>query len=183
MVWNARSGKFEPGDQVLVLLPTSTSKFLSQWQGLYEVLKPIRQVDYLITMHDRWNKRRVFHVNMLKQFHSPTAVNSNVLVDETGQTSVGSELLDEEIPSWNSHHNGNPKTGEQLSGLQQSNMWKLLNEFVDVLQDKPGRTSTVEHTIDTGTASPVGLPPYRVPHAYRDMVESQLKKYAREWHY
>ena len=59
--------------------------------------------------------------------------------------------------------------------MQQSNLWKLLSEFVDVLQDKPGSTSTVEHTIDTGITSPVHLPPYRVPHAYRDMVESELK--------
>ena len=28
---NARTRKFEPGDQVLVLLPTSTSKLLAQW--------------------------------------------------------------------------------------------------------------------------------------------------------
>ena len=47
--------------------------------------------------------------------------------------------------------------------------------FVDVLQDKPGSTSTVEDTIDTGTANPVRLPPYRVPHVYGDMVESELK--------
>ena len=72
---------------------------------------------------------------MFKQFHSPTAVNLNFLVDETAQTSVESELLEEEIPSWNSHHNGNLKTGEQLSELQLSNLQKLLNEFefVDVL--------------------------------------------------
>ena len=112
---------------------------------------------------------------MLKQFHSPVAVKSNFLVDETGQTSMESKLLDEEIPSWNSHRNGNIKTGEQLSELQQSDLKKLLSEFGDVLQDKPGSTSTVEHTIDTGTASPIHLPPYRVPHAYRDMVESELK--------
>ena len=139
------------------------------------MLKPIEEVDYLIKMHDRWNKRRVFHVYRLKQFHSPSVVNSNFLVDDTGQTSVESELVEEEIPSWNTQHNDNPKTGEQLSELQQSNLWKLLNEFFDVLQDKPGKTSTVEHTIDTGTANPVYLLPYRVPHAYRDMVESELK--------
>ena len=33
----------------------------------------------------------------------------------------------------------------------------------------------MKHTIDTGTASPVRLPPYRVPRAYRDMMESELK--------
>ena len=54
---NARSCKFEPRDQVLVLLPTSTSKLLAQWQGPYEVLKPIGEVDYLISIHDRQNKR------------------------------------------------------------------------------------------------------------------------------
>ena len=54
---NARSRKFEPGDQVLVLLPTSTSKLLAQWQGAYEIVKPIGDVDYLINMHDRWIKR------------------------------------------------------------------------------------------------------------------------------
>ena len=126
-------------------------------------------------MHDRWNKRRVFYVNMLKQFPSPVAVNSNFLIDETGQTSVESELLGEEISSWNVYHNGSSKTGEQLSELQKSNLQKLLSEFVDVLQDKPGSTSTVEYPNDTGKPSPVHLPPYRVPHAYRDMVESELK--------
>ena len=54
---NARSCKFQPGDQVLVLLPTSTSKLLAWWQGPYEVIKPIGEVDYLINMHDRRNKR------------------------------------------------------------------------------------------------------------------------------
>ena len=33
---NARVREFLPGDQVLVLLPTATSKLLAQWQGPYE---------------------------------------------------------------------------------------------------------------------------------------------------
>ena len=92
---NARSRKFEPGDQVLVLSPTSTSKLLAQWQGPYEVVKPIGEVDYLINMHDRRNKRRLFHVNMLKQFHSPAVVDSSFLVDDTVEASVERELSDE----------------------------------------------------------------------------------------
>ena len=172
---NARSCKFEPGDQVLVLLPTSTSKLLAQWQGPYEVVKPIGEVDYLINMHDRRNKRRVFHVNMLKQFHSPTVVDSSFLVDDTVEASVERELSDE-ILSWNSQQTEQPKIGEQLSAIQQSDLQKLLDEFTDVLQFKPGRTTMVEHTINTGTACPVRLPPYRVPHAYREMVELELKE-------
>ena len=67
------------------------------------------------------------------------------------------------------------KLGSNSSELQLSNLWKLLSEFVDVLQDKPGSTSVVKHTFDTGTASPVHSPPYRVSHAYTNMVESELK--------
>ena len=38
---NARQREFQPGDHVLVLLPTTTSKLLAQWQGPYEVVKRI----------------------------------------------------------------------------------------------------------------------------------------------
>ena len=34
----------------------------------------------------------------------------------------------------------------------------------------------MEHTINTGTATPVCKPPYRVSHAYREMVEAELKE-------
>ena len=43
-----------------------------------------------------------------------------------------------------------------------------------MLQAKPGKTSLVEHCIDTGNASPIRRPPYRVPHAYRDSVKAEL---------
>jgi len=69
---NARQREFKQGDQVIVLPPTSTSKLLSQWQGPYKVLKCVGVLDYLINMHDRQRKRRVFHVEMLKLFHCPT---------------------------------------------------------------------------------------------------------------
>ena len=34
---NAHSREFNPGDQVLVLLPSSTNKLWAQWQGPYEI--------------------------------------------------------------------------------------------------------------------------------------------------
>ena len=111
----------------------------------------------------RQNKRRVFHVNMLKQFHSPTVVDSSFLVDDTVEASVERELSDE-ILAWNSQQTGEPKIGAQLSAIQQSDLQKLLDEFTDVLQFKPGRTAViVEHTVNTRTARTVCLPPYRVP--------------------
>ena len=97
------------------------------------------------------------------------------------EPSVENELLDDKIPWWKSCQEGQPKIGEQLcisyvSATQRSNLQKLLHEFADVLQDKPGRTTIVEHTINTGTANPIRKPPYRVPHSYREMVKTELKE-------
>ena len=51
-----------------------------------------------------------------------------------------------------------------------------VEEFPDVLSAKPGRTALIKHTITTKDANPVKLPSYRLPHAYRDTVRSELKE-------
>ena len=56
---NVRDRSFEAGDQVLVLLPTSTSKLTAQWQGPYQVLSRVGSVNYLVHMSDRKKKRQV----------------------------------------------------------------------------------------------------------------------------
>ena len=43
---NARERQIEPGAQVLVLLPTETSKLLAQWHGPYSVLCQLSSVNY-----------------------------------------------------------------------------------------------------------------------------------------
>ena len=68
----ARLREFERGDPVLVLLPTTADKLMAQWQGPYQVLAREGKVTYLVDMHDRKKRRRVFHVNMLKAFHVRT---------------------------------------------------------------------------------------------------------------
>ena len=67
----ARHREFTPEDQVLVLLPTATSKLLAQWQGPYQVLSRVGKVNYLVDMHDRRKRRRIFHVNMLRPWYVP----------------------------------------------------------------------------------------------------------------
>ena len=37
-----------------------------------------------------------------------------------------------------------------------------------------------EHKIDTGTARPVRLPPYRLPQAYRSTVQGEIQEMLRE---
>ena len=70
---NARERFFHPGDYVLVLMPTSPSKLAAQWQGPYRIVGAVGKVNYRVYMHDRRKRERIFHVNMLKKWHSPSA--------------------------------------------------------------------------------------------------------------
>ena len=61
----ARERSFQPGDQVLVLLPTTTNKLMAEWQGQYHITKRVGEVDYQVYMHNRREKNHLLHMNML----------------------------------------------------------------------------------------------------------------------
>uniref|UniRef100_A0A8C9TDM7 Gypsy retrotransposon integrase-like protein 1 n=1 Tax=Scleropages formosus TaxID=113540 RepID=A0A8C9TDM7_SCLFO len=52
----------------------------------------------------------------------------------------------------------------------------LLRDFEYLFSGKLGKTSLVAHIIDTGTAKPVCLPPYRASPAKRKIIEEQISK-------
>ena len=167
----ARQREFTAGDQVLVLLPTSTSKLLAQWQGPYSVLKRVGRINYQVDMHDRRKRKRIFHVNMLRSWHAPEA--TGYYCEDFTDTDQ------DDVPVWNegSESSGveQPSFGEQLSAGQRAEVEALLEEHSDVMRNYPGRTMLAEHHIRTGDSRPVRLPPYRLPHAYRETVKKELQ--------
>ena len=50
----------------------------------------------------------------------------------------------------------------------------MLTQYLKVIQDTPGKTTWIEHTIVTTDSSPVRLPPYRLPYAYREPVKAEI---------
>ena len=169
---NARERAFQPGEHVLVLLPTSTHKLLAKWQGPYPVKRRISSVTYEVDMFDKQKCRRIFHINMLRKWHAPTAL--NLWAEEETEP-----LEDSELPLWRedpSESESMPTISERLSSSQKEQLRQLREEFADVMRDQPGRTTLAEHQIETGSARPVRLPPYRLPHAYRESVKKELKE-------
>lgn len=67
-----------------------------------------------------------------------------------------------------------------LTSDQQDELQNLLKEFSHVLQNLPGRTSLTEHSIVTGSAHATRQPPYRLPHAYRNVVLQELREMEEE---
>ena len=162
---SARKREFMEGDQVLVLLPTVTNKLMAKWQGPYCVKAKVTPVTYEIDMSDKKKRQRIFHVNMLKGWNTPTTMCLSAEEMEDG----------EEIPLWK-EESEEPKINEKLTQKQKKELDALRTEFGDVMSDLPGKTEMVEHRIETGDAKPVRLPPYRLPHAYRDIVKKELEE-------
>ena len=57
---NTRDRELKPGDEVLVLLPTSSNKLFVQWQGPYYVLRKTGKVNYEIDMKDKKKRKKSF---------------------------------------------------------------------------------------------------------------------------
>ncbi len=68
---------------------------------------------------------------------------------------------------------------EGLERKERTQLHALLEEFADVIATgsaELGRTTLVRHTIDTGDAAPVRLPPRRLPSNRREEVCQMLDK-------
>ena len=167
--WYNRTAKertLKPGDRVLVLLPTASSKLLAQWQGPYEVVKLVGKANYLVEMHDR-QKRKVLHVNMLKKWNEP--VSSGYFVSEAANG-------EEEMKVWTSDggEDGEPIVGSQLTANQTSDLTDLLKRHRWSLTKTPGCISITVHKIDSEDSAPIHLPPHRLHHAYWELVKKEL---------
>ena len=109
MVCKEASSRWET---LLVLLPTSTrSKLLASWQRPYQITKRVGLVNYMyqVDMHDKRKRFRIFHVNMLKEYHLRPPMHTNCFNDEEGTEEEG------EVPLWNDITKEQPKTGRHAS--------------------------------------------------------------------
>ena len=67
-------------------------------------------------------------------------------------------------------------SGRILEAKQVKELLEILNKYQDVLSDRPGMMKDVEHSIDTGNATPIRSLPYRLCPAWRQKVWEELKK-------
>ena len=163
MFWSA-------GEQVLLLLPDCTKKFLRKWQGPFTVKRRIGQVNYEIVM-DNQGHTKVFHFNLLKKWHSRVADQepcSYLCLEEEedgGLTDRGS-----------SGHKLEIITGSNLTARQSKQLHELLEQFPRVLSTQTGKTTLINHHILTTDCAPIWLRPYKIPHAYREEVLKELNE-------
>lgn len=169
----ARERVFEPGQQVLLLLPNSDSKLLAKWQGPYQVTKRLGKVTYELHMPDRKKKHQTFHVNLLKEFLVPP----QQPVPQPALQSVKQQFLvrvvkDEEEGEQFFPTNTEPGSValSHLQHSQQEDIRPLLDP--KLFQEKPGFTTLVQHKVHLRENAPPRRKFYRIP----ERLVPQLKK-------
>ncbi len=158
-----REMNLQQGDEVLLLLPSSTKKFVAQWQGPYRVIRRIGKVNYEIEMADKGGRKQIFHINHLRKWHDRVCQVNAVIEDGDGI----------EEYQWSNKHA--MRLGCHLSPDQQRESQQLIRAFPQVTKDAPGQTHGIFHKIRTTDNIPVRQKPYRIPQAYRKQVMKELE--------
>ncbi|XP_061882697.1 uncharacterized protein LOC133633908 isoform X2 [Entelurus aequoreus] len=157
---------FLPGEKVFVLLPTSSSKLLAEWQGPFVVSRQIGDVDYEVRRCGRGLATQIYHLNLLKRWIEAEPVSMVTAIAE-------SEELGPEVPP--SPRPFPLRCDDHLTPSERADVASLPQRFADVFSPLPGRTNLTQHHIETSPGVTVRSLPYRLPEHKRKVVGEELK--------
>ena len=150
---------FRPGEMVLVLIPTAECKFLAKWQGPYEVVDRVGEVNYRVRQPGRRKPTQLYHVNLLKLWRTSTSPPTQTPLVPAARCEIP------EVP-----------VGDDLSPAQKQDLDEVVIQHQDVFSEIPGRTTASQHDIKTTPGVTVRVPPYRVPEARRDAIREEVAR-------
>ena len=178
--------KFQPGDKVLVLLPTDHNKLLMQWKGPYEVSAVVGTNDYKVKVRD---KLKVYHANLLKKYiereedleEAPSAIAEGLVTNvpctgEVSKIEVPPDTDDDgdflEIGRYVAKESiADVKTCPGLNDTDRAEFLDLAEEFSSLFTEAPGTTNLVQHYINLTSDEPVRSKPYPVPYSMRESLK------------
>ncbi len=91
-----RLRNFAPGDKVLVLLPTSSSKLLAKWQGPFEVTRRVGDLNYEVIRMDQSGAPQTYHLSLLKKWSEVEPV----MLAISGEDDLGPEVNTKKTLNW-----------------------------------------------------------------------------------
>ncbi|XP_033728194.1 uncharacterized protein LOC117317492 [Pecten maximus] len=178
----------EPGQKVLILLPTKRNKLLMQWRGPYTIEERRGTMDYRVNVD---GKVKTLHANLLRRYVERVNTQSSAVVTEPGVLSVvcasivtddtGSDNEDvserqlETTPSpIRKESVDDVKVSDQLDQTQRRQIRDILSNYSDVLTDVPGKTTLVEHEIRLTTDDPVRVKGRVLPFHMKETIRREM---------
>ncbi len=163
----AQPREFQPGDRVMVLVPTAACKFLATWQGPYTVLEKVGPVTYRIRQPGRRRLEQLYHVNLLKKWVG------------TRDQIVALACTEPVVVDTNPH----------LSAAQKGELQHLIGQLSDVFSPLPGLQTDASDTglgavmsqIQEGEEHPVLYISRKLTPAERDYATVEKEALAVKW--
>ena len=167
----ARTRTFHPGDKVLALLPINGNPLQAKYCGPYTVAKKTSDVDYVINTPGQRKSKRLCHVNMLKPYHSKADMTTcrsianvaSVSDHPPNDSATLSDPAEKSMKLYNSDVLLNlDKKLNHLPEEERTVIKQLVEEFVGLFPDVPGKTIAACHDVEVGNAHPIKQHPYRI---------------------
>jgi hypothetical protein len=188
----AENRVFEPGDKVLALLPMSQEPLAAKFQGPYQIMRRLNDVNYVVSTPDRRKSRRVCHINMLKPYHEREPGSPVGLVQSFSEPDVPQPHPTEEdqdtIDLRNAGVDPTPmklSNSEVLANLdselsyltecQREELKELFSTHKSLGSDVPGLTSLAIHDVDVDGAKAIKQHPYRLNPTKLALVREEIK--------
>ena len=167
---SATDRRFYPGDEVLVLLPSDTSRTVAQWKGPFRVVERVNDVNYKVNVGGRRGVV-VYHINLLRKYKRAI-----MLICDRPEAS--DEQLSEAFPCDSAETVNSLAFGNNLSEKQRQELHALCSKYGTVFTDKPGHCTLASHKIRTTTEVPIALRPYRIPRRETRSCQARTRRYA-----
>ena len=117
----------------------------------YLVEKRLDETTYQLALPEQPRKRLKRHVNLLREFISPTAGCLLIDGEEDDLESTGEE-----------EGKGQLVLRQRLTEEEKRSVKELVRWHNDLVKSKPGLTTKASISIEIGTAYPISRPPYRL---------------------
>ena len=161
---------FEVGDQVIFLMPTSTNKLVSTWQGPGTVVAVRSPHSYFVALPS--GAVKLIHANDLRRFHCRSLVVGIMFDDEAefGDVQYYDKVLDEFETQFDALDLGHLDTGQRVQ------LFDLLKRYERIFSDQPGscKFEPVGVRLQQGVVRPKPQRMYRIPEKLKPEVQKQI---------
>lgn len=155
----------------MLVLHTSSSTLLTQWQGPFEITLRVEPVDYEVHWPGHPHEKQIYRVNLLWEWYEPEgwAAFMEADMEDLGPQGMvqkrGTVRMEDKV-----------QIGKELSPPQRHKMQALVREFTDVFHEEPGWVQGTYHTIQTPIRAIVQERCWPLPHHLLGEVWKEIDK-------
>ena len=177
---------YEPGDQVLSLLPVPGKPLQARCFGPYIVKETVSDMNYIVSTPDRRKNTQLCHINMLKSYVNRDKDNvvqcANIVSQNCNNVrdTQNSQDFENKIHGLSRLHNSDilcnldSKLGH-LGNSKKQELKELIYEYKHLFSDMTTRTNKFFHDVNVGYVKPIKQHTYRFNPEKQQILKEEIQ--------